>query len=325
MRNRFDEQLELLNVELIRMGALCEDAISYASRTLMGEGDFAEEVYKVDHEIDQKERDIENLCMRLLLQQQPVAKDLRQVSSALKMISDMERIGDQASDIAEICGFVDDREAKSRLHIRDMADATMRMVTQSIDSYVKRDLNIAKEVVQYDDVVDELFGKVKQELIGMLGSGNIDEKQGEFCIDMLMIAKYFERIGDHAMNLAEYAETIEAKGLQFSNYARKEFAVMEETCREGMELLKAAAAGDTQSPLSEVAEIEQRIDDITRKFRQNQIDRMREGNCNVESSILYSEMLTDYERIGDHMLNIAQAYDAIEWSGDRGQTAAAIA
>ena len=135
----------------------------------------------------------------------------------------------------------------------------------------------------------------------------------------------FERIGDHAMNLAEYAETIEAKGLQFSNYAKKEFAVMEETCREGMELLKAAAAGDAQSPLAEVAEIEQRIDDITRKFRQNQIDRMREGNCNVESSILYSEMLTDYERIGDHMLNIAQAYDAIEWSGDRGQTAAAIA
>ena len=142
---------------------------------------------------------------------------------------------------------------------------------------------------------------------------------------MYTILGNIERIGDHAMNLAEYAETIEAKGLQFSNYARKEFAVMEETCREGMELLKAAAAGDTQSPLSEVAEIEQRIDDITRKFRQNQIDRMREGNCNVESSILYSEMLTDYERIGDHMLNIAQAYDAIEWSGDRGQTAAAIA
>ena len=142
---------------------------------------------------------------------------------------------------------------------------------------------------------------------------------------MYTILGNIERIGDHAMNLAEYAETIEAKGLQFSNYAKKEFAVMEETCREGMELLMAAAAGDTQSPLLKVAEIEQRIDDITRKFRQNQIDRMREGNCNVESSILYSEMLTDYERIGDHMLNIAQAYDAIEWSGDRGQTAAAIA
>lgn len=206
MRNRFDEQLELLNVELIRMGALCEDAISYASRTLTGEGDFAEEVYKADREIDQKERDIESLCMRLLLQQQPVARDLRQVSSALKMISDMERIGDQASDIAEICGYIQNREAKSRVHIRDMAEATMKMVTKSIDSYVKRDLNIAKEVVLYDDVVDDLFGKVKQELIGLLGQSGADEALGEFCIDMLMIAKYFERIGDHATNIAEWVE-----------------------------------------------------------------------------------------------------------------------
>lgn len=206
MRNRFDEQLELLNVELIRMGALCEDVISYASRTLMGEGDFSKDVYKTDREIDQKERDIENLCMRLLLQQQPVARDLRQVSSALKMISDMERIGDQASDIVEICEYIGDLEAESRLHIRDMAAATMKMVTESIDSYVKKDLNIAKDVIAYDDVVDELFDKVKQELIGMLGQGDVDKNKGEFCIDMLMIAKYFERIGDHATNIAEWVE-----------------------------------------------------------------------------------------------------------------------
>ena len=206
MRNRFDEQLELLNVELIRMGALCEDAISYASRTLMKEGDFSDEVYKTDREIDQKERDIENLCMRILLQQQPVAKDLRQVSSALKMISDMERIGDQASDIAEICSFLQGWETESRLHIRDMAEATMKMVTESIDSFVKKDLNIAKEVILYDDVVDELFGKVKQELIGLLTLEDRNEELGEFCIDMLMIAKYFERIGDHATNIAEWVE-----------------------------------------------------------------------------------------------------------------------
>ena len=206
MRNRFDEQLELLNVELIRMGALCEDAISYASRTLMKEGDFSDEVYKTDREIDQKERDIENLCMRILLQQQPVAKDLRQVSSALKMISDMERIGDQASDIAEICSFLQGWETESRLHIRDMAEATMKMVTESIDSFVKKDLNIAKEVILYDDVVDELFGKVKQELIGLLTREDRKEELGEFCIDMLMIAKYFERIGDHATNIAEWVE-----------------------------------------------------------------------------------------------------------------------
>lgn len=206
MRNRFDEQLEQLNVELIRMGALCEDAIAYACRSLMGETNLAEQVYKADHEIDQKERDIENLCMRLLLKQQPVARDLRQVSSALKMISDMERIGDQASDIAEISGFLKEKDIESRLHILDMADATIMMVTKSVDSFVKRDLSIAKEVLEYDDVVDELFTKVKNELIAILSQGNIDAAMSETCVDLLMVAKYFERIGDHATNIAEWVE-----------------------------------------------------------------------------------------------------------------------
>jgi len=203
MRNRFDEQLDYLNVQLIRMGALCEEAISYACRTLMGEINLAEQVYSTDNEIDQKERDIENLCMRLLLQQQPVAKDLRQVSSALKMISDMERIGDQASDIAEISAYVQGRQLESNLHIRDMAEATIKMVSQSVDSYVKKDLKIAQEVIRYDDVVDELFSKVKKELIRLIRE---DPDNGEFCVDMLMIAKYFERIGDHATNIAEWVE-----------------------------------------------------------------------------------------------------------------------
>lgn len=203
MRSRFDEQLERLNMELIRMGALCEDAIGYACRALLGEGDLVEQVYQADREIDQKERDIENLCMRLLLKQQPVASDLRLVSSALKMISDMERIGDQASDIAEISSFVQTREVESNLHIRDMAEATIRMVTHSIDSFVKKDLQIAQEVIRYDDVVDDLFNKVKEELIGLIAQ---DSSSGGFCIDMLMIAKYFERIGDHATNIAEWVE-----------------------------------------------------------------------------------------------------------------------
>lgn len=139
---------------------------------------------------------------------------------------------------------------------------------------------------------------------------------------MYTILGNIERIGDHAMNLAEYAETIEEKKLSFSEYAKKEIAAMESSCREGMDYLHKAAMGDSEFSLSGVVEVEQRIDDITRRFRQNQIDRMREGNCSVESSILYSEMLTDYERIGDHMLNIAQAYAAVDWSGERGQTAA---
>ncbi|MGL5435118.1 MAG: phosphate signaling complex protein PhoU [Lachnospiraceae bacterium] len=203
MRNRFDEQLELLNVELIRMGSLCEEAISNAARTLMGERNLAEHVYAADREIDQKEKDIESLCLRLLLQQQPVAKDLRKVSSALKMISDMERIGDQASDIVEIISGLQNRKVESTLHIRDMAEATILMVTRSVDSFVKKDLAIAREVIRYDDVVDDLFTSVKTELIGLVSE---DPDNGEFCIDMLMIAKYFERIGDHATNIAEWVE-----------------------------------------------------------------------------------------------------------------------
>ena len=209
MRDVYTAKLSRLSDEILEMGNLCGQAIMKTCQILASvevREAATKEIGRIEKEIDDKEHNIEALCMQLLLKQQPVGTDLRKISAALKMVTDMERIGDQASDIAEICGFVDDREAKSRLHIRDMADATMRMVTQSIDSYVKRDLNIAKEVVQYDDVVDELFGKVKQELIGMLGSGNIDEKQGEFCIDMLMIAKYFERIGDHATNIAEWVE-----------------------------------------------------------------------------------------------------------------------
>ncbi len=206
MRVRFDEQLEQLYVELIRMGALCEDAISYATRALMGEGDFENEVKQIEHEIDQKEREIEALCMRLLLKQQPVASDLRQVSSALKMISDMERIGDQASDIAEIVEYVQGYDMESRIHIRDMADATSKMVTRSIDSYVKQDLNIAKDVIHDDDVVDDLFVKVKNGLIAILTQQDVDPGLSECCVDMLMIAKYFERIGDHAVNIAEWVE-----------------------------------------------------------------------------------------------------------------------
>ena len=207
MRNRFDQQLELLNKQLIHMGELCEEAIGKATTALKeGNMEQAEKVRIADEEIDQAETDIERLCLRLLLQQQPVARDLRQISAALKMITDMERIGDQASDIAEICSFLQGRETESRIHIRDMAEATMKMVTESIDSFVKKDLNIAKEVILYDDVVDELFGKVKQELIGLLTREDRDEELGEFCIDMLMIAKYFERIGDHATNIAEWVE-----------------------------------------------------------------------------------------------------------------------
>lgn len=202
MRNRFDRQLLRLNDELIIMGALCEEAISAAAKYL-ADGDEAlkESVIETDRQIDGKERDIEDLCMRLLLCQQPVAKDLRTVSSALKMISDMERIGDQASDIAEIAGFVTKSGIGSKVHIADMARATIKMVTESIESFVKKDVSAAESVIKHDDVVDGLFKEVKNELISAVKD---ETDNAEALIDLLMIAKYFERIGDHAENIAEW-------------------------------------------------------------------------------------------------------------------------
>lgn len=202
MRNRFDEQLLRLNTELITMGALCEEAISSAAEYLNANDlSMKENVFELDKQIDRKERDIEVLCMRLLMQQQPVAKDLRTVSSALKMISDMERIGDQASDIAEITEYVENSGLQSKIHIADMARSTIKMVTDSVEAFTKKDTALAEKVIEYDNTVDSLFNKVKAELIDAVKAGSNDP---EALIDLLMIAKYFERIGDHAENIAEW-------------------------------------------------------------------------------------------------------------------------
>lgn len=204
MRTRFDRQLELLNQELTQMGALCEYAISVAAKAFLdNDKSLLPDVFTTDSEIDQKERDIESLCLKLLLQQQPVAKDLRSISSAMKMISDMERIGDQAADIAEITRHLGELDIKSRIHIGDMARSTIKMVTDSVAAFIRKDLVAARAVMEYDDVVDELFEKVKNELVQLLRE---DSYAGSLCLDMLMIAKYFERIGDHATNIAEWVE-----------------------------------------------------------------------------------------------------------------------
>ena len=202
MRTMFDEQLELLNQELIKMGALCEVSISCAIKSLLENDEKMRiKAIETDEQIDRAERDIEAICMRLLLQQQPVAKDLRTISSALKMISDMERIGDQASDIAEIAEYAYGSGMESETHIADMARATIQMVTDSIDSFVKKDVDLAYTVIEHDNTVDDLFDKVKGELISAIEN---KAANAEALIDLLMIAKYFERIGDHAENIAEW-------------------------------------------------------------------------------------------------------------------------
>ena len=202
MRNRFDEQLALLKKELIEMGALCEEVIAKASEALTrGDVALAATVAPLDGQIDRKERDIESLCLRLLLQQQPVARDLRKISAALKMITDMERIGDQAEDIAEIVTFLKGRTGQNDDLLREMARSTIKMVTESVDAFVKHDIMLAEKVVAYDDVVDNYFEQVKDELIARIAENPDD---GEYALELLMIAKYFERIGDHAVNIAEW-------------------------------------------------------------------------------------------------------------------------
>ena len=204
MRSRFDEQLALLNRELIEMGSLCEEVIALASRALTeGDRELAAKVAPLDEEIDQKERTIESLCLKLLLQQQPVARDLRAISSALRMISDMERIGDQASDIAEIMRYINDDDIAGATHLNAMAKAARRMVTSSVDSFVRRDLGLARQVQEDDDAVDALFNTVRQELVARIRK---EPSRGGECLDLFMVAKYLERIGDHAVNVAEWVE-----------------------------------------------------------------------------------------------------------------------
>ena len=202
MRSNFDRQLAQLNTELTQMGETCAKAISLAAQALE-ERDVskAAPVAELEAQTNEQERSIEALCLKLLLQQQPVARDLRQISAALKMITDMERIGDQAEDIAEIVAFLDGRQAENDALLKEMAKAVIQMVTESVDAYVKCDIMLAKKVIAADDVVDEQFARVKQSLIGKIAA---DPADGEYALDLLMIAKYYERIGDHATNIAEW-------------------------------------------------------------------------------------------------------------------------
>jgi phosphate transport system protein len=207
MRDSYRKQLETLHVELIRMGALCEDAITSAVKGLLEENAaLGEKAILLEKEIDLKEREIEMFCVRLLLREQPVAGDMRQITAAQRMIADMERIGDQAADIAELSSFIAANPMKVKLtesgiHIGDMARAAGEMLSGSVDSFVGGDLAKARGVIEYDDVVDSLFGKVKRELIALIAKNSA---YGEQCLDLLMIAKYLERIGDHAENIAEW-------------------------------------------------------------------------------------------------------------------------
>ena len=202
MRSRFDRQLDALNQKMIEMSAMCEELIAKASHALLNrDAELAREVQSDGEGLVSSEREIESLCVKLLLQQQPVAGDLRQISAALKMVTDIERIGDQAADIAEIIPFLKGPAMENKELIRRMAQAVIQMVSSSIDAFVRKDTGLAEKVIRQDDTVDALFLDMKGLLIRMISQ---NPGQGEFALDLLMIAKYFERIGDHAVNIARW-------------------------------------------------------------------------------------------------------------------------
>ena len=204
MRDFFQEQLKELNRELVKMGADCEEIIALASDSLTGWNEkLAKNVSTIGARIDEGYHTVENICLKLLLRQQPVAKDLRVISAALKMITDMERIGDQAEDIVEIVPFMNAHPDEKFPRIREMAKAAQAMVTEAVDAYVKQDLELARKVMAYDDVVDNYFTQIKSGIIDIIAA---EPAQGEYALDLLMIAKYFERIGDHCTNIAEWVE-----------------------------------------------------------------------------------------------------------------------
>lgn len=202
MRNRFDSEMQTLHNLLLEMGAMCESAIACAVKALLdSDRANAQRAIELEVEINHRERDIEELCYKLLLRQQPVARDLRRVSSALKMVTDMERIGDQAADIAELALLGNVTKAESGITTREMSIAAIGMVNDSIDAYVKQDLALAHKVIKDDDNMDALFDKIKRELTIMLIT---EPGQAEGVIDLLMVSKYLERIADHAVNIAEW-------------------------------------------------------------------------------------------------------------------------
>ncbi|MDD7219510.1 MAG: phosphate signaling complex protein PhoU [Clostridia bacterium] len=205
MSKYFERQLEELHVQLITLGSYCEKAISLSARAIQ-EGKnkaLVHQVFETDREIDTKEREIEHLCLSLLLHQHPVAGDLREISAALRMVSDMERIGDQAADIADLSLYIDRNTCAVPDSISSMAEDTVRMVTESIDAFVKADLKLCRKVIDNDDIVDQAFNEIKEKLAQLIYGGDLDAKTG---LDLLMTAKYFERIGDHAVNIAEWVE-----------------------------------------------------------------------------------------------------------------------
>ncbi|MBS6221473.1 MAG: phosphate signaling complex protein PhoU [[Clostridium] symbiosum] len=206
MRAEYDRQLRELEEELFDMGSMCQQAVAFSGAVLIGDDEtLREQVCSLEMEIDKKDRQIENICTGLLLRQTPVAGDLRFVSAALKIVSDMERIGDQAADIAELSRYISEKPLLEKVHISDICCVVMNMVTDSVEALVKKDEILARKVIGDDDIADDLFVRIKEELVSLIQENRTEPQE---ILDLLMAAKYFERVGDHAVNIAEWVEFI---------------------------------------------------------------------------------------------------------------------
>ena len=206
MRAEYDRQLRELEEELFDMGSMCQQAVAFSGAVLIGDDEtLREQVCSLEMEIDKKDRQIENICTGLLLRQTPVAGDLRFVSAALKIVSDMERIGDQAADITELSRYISEKPLLEKVHISDICCVVMNMVTDSVEALVKKDEILARKVIGDDDIADELFVRIKEELVSLIQENRTEPQE---ILDLLMAAKYFERVGDHAVNIAEWVEFI---------------------------------------------------------------------------------------------------------------------
>ena len=302
MRNRFDRQLEELNEMLIHMGELCETAIEEATGALEGHDIArAKAVITADSEIDQMEKEIENLCLKLLLQQQPVARDLRRISASLKMITDMERIGDQTADIADIVIATKSTEEKNLKDINRMAEATVKMVRDSVSAYVQKDLELARRVMAADDEVDDLFDLVKGDLVKFIS----DHKgsAGDEAIDLIMIAKYLERIGDHAADISEM--TILMAGTPYI----RNIEHLQTMAKEAMVMLVKSIEAYVEKDLAKaekVIESDDVIDDLFDEIKAELIDAIHQNPDNGEQAADLLMVSKYLERIGDHATNIAE-------------------
>ena len=308
-RARFDSQLDLLNEQLKGMATATESALMAAVEVLSTRDVAkAREILANDDEIDNFERDIESLCLKLLLQQQPVARDLRTISSALKMISDMERIGDQAEDIAELTRFTREAGPVDMVHIGDMARAVVVMVTDSVDAFVKKDLDLARKVMASDDQVDALFDQVKRELIQLIST---DANQGELSLDLLMVAKYLERIGDHSMNIVEIGSARKKEKLRFSGKAEREIeelsGIVTSMLDKSIHIVRQQIT-DVEI-IGEVIELESQVDKLCETLADHHVERVKNKKCTPRNGMLYLDMLNNLERIADHADNLASSVE----------------